>query len=240
MTRFYEFRIDALNYWIDNTNRVITDKYSNIKNDDLVATFECKWQNKSTHGHVSIFCSLGEWASNITDILKDESLDKCYFEDLEESHLLYRHFTRLLLVVSEMLTDFQDIYMMSRGLDPNNYKDRKKAAPRKFLFGINEIDIDPLTEILGFTNNVCKHKTQHIHKCNHHLDIYFHDDPATDKFDMEQYIHSKKLDFTQGKAGIVMPKLRFILYTVILCYKKLDDYFNKDEVAFDKICTVYS
>jgi hypothetical protein len=38
MTRFYEFRIHALNFWIDNTNRVITDKYSDIKNADLVAS----------------------------------------------------------------------------------------------------------------------------------------------------------------------------------------------------------
>lgn len=240
MTRFYESRINALNYWIDSTNRVITDKYSSIKNDDLVDTFECKWQNSSTCGHVSIFCSLGEWASNITDILKDESLDKCYFEDAEESQLLYRYFTRLLLVVSEMLTDFQDIYMMSQGLDPKNHKDRKSAAPRRFLFGIKEVELDPLTEILGFTNNVCKHKTQHIHKCNHHLSIYFSDNPESGKLDINQYIHTKNLEFTNGKAGIIMPKLSYILYTVILCYEKLDHYFGKDAVAFNKICTEYS
>lgn len=240
MTRFFEYRLNALNYWIDSTNRIITDKYSTIPSDNLVNTFECRWQNKSTKGHISIFCSLGEWASNITDILKDESLDKCYFENEEESQLLYRYFTRLLLVVSEILTDFQDIYIVSLGLNPKNNSHKKQAAPRKFLFGIKEVDPDPLTEILNFINNVCKHKTQHIHKCNHHLPIHFEDNTNTSKLDLKEFIHIKNLEFSTNKAGIVMPKLSSILYTIILCYEKLNYYFESDEPAFDKICEVYS
>jgi len=238
MTRFYEARADALYYWINSTKRIITDKYSLITTDDLAETFECKWQNKSEHGHISIFCSLGEWASNITDILKDEAFDKCYFENEDESQILYRYFTRLLLVVSEILTDFQDIYIVSLGLDPKNHDHRRKAAPRKFLFGIPEVDPDPLTEMLNFINNVCKHKAQHIHKCNHHLPLHFADNP-NEQLESKNYLHLKNLDFTTNKLGIVMPKLSSILYTVILCYNKLDYYFNSDKIAYNKICNAY-
>jgi hypothetical protein len=240
MTRFFEYRSNALYYWINKTNRIITDRYSLITTDDLVDTFECKWQRKSTNGHISIFCSLGEWASNITDILKDESLDKCYFENEEESQTLYRYFTRLLLVVSEIITDFQDIYIVSLGLNPNNTNDRKKAAPRKFLFGINEVEPDPLTEIMSFINNICKHKTQHIHKYHHHLPVYFADNADTGNLDLKNYIHIKNLDFSSKRLGIIMPKLSSILYTIILCYDKLDYYFGSDQAAFKRICDAYS
>jgi hypothetical protein len=46
--------------------------------------------NKATvdlsYEHISIFCSLGEWANNISDILKDDSKD--YYNFLIEDHSL--------------------------------------------------------------------------------------------------------------------------------------------------------
>jgi len=238
MNRFSEHRLTALNYWVDSTKRIIIDNYSTKASDDLVDTFECKWQNQSTKGHVSIFCSLGDWASNITDILKDKSSDKCHFENEDESQRIYRYFTRLLLVVSEILTDFEDMYIASLDLNPYDKKDKKKA--RNFLFSVKKGEEEPLSQIFEFINNVCKHKSQHIHKCNHHLKVHFADNTDTIKLNLKNYIHTENLDFSPPKSGVIMPKLLKILYTVFLCYKNINEHFDSDKAAFERICDLYT
>jgi hypothetical protein len=237
MKRFYEIRANALFYWINSTNRIITDEYSQMVTDELRDTYECKWQNKSTCGHVSLFCSLGEWASNITDILRDESLDKNYFEDQNEANRIYRYYTRLLLVVSEILTDFQDIYLQAEDLK----SDRKnKDIARKFLYSIPEISEYSIQNLFDFINSVCKHKTSKVHKCNHHLPFYFSDNIG-DTNNLNDLIHIKDLKFESAKTGILMPKLQHILSIIVICYKSIDNYFNKvDNAGFQKICKSYS
>jgi hypothetical protein len=209
-----------------------------ITTDDLKDTFECKWQNKSNCGHVSIFCSLGDWASNITDILRDESLDKCYFEDQNEASRIFRYYTRLLLVVSEILTDFQDIYLKAENLKSNRVNN---DVARDFLYSIPEISERPIQNLFNFINSICKHKTSNIHKCNHHLPVYFSDN-LLEKHVLDELIHIKNLDFiSASKAGILMPKIGDILGIIIVCYKNIDSYFfDLNTSGFDRICKAYS
>lgn len=239
MNRFFETRINALEYWIEGTHRVIADKYSGLTNDDYSGSFECQWQNKSECGHVSIFCSVGEWASNITDILREESLDKYFFKKEDEGRKLFRYYTRLLLVVSEMLTDFQDMYLQANELKSNAVNN---DTARKFLFPIKEILhlTNPIQEMFDFVNKICKHKTKNIHKCNHHLPLVFSDNKS-EFYDTNCLIHLQNLDFTTPKQGILVPTLRQILYTVITCYKSMDEHFNDpDSNGFKKICELFS
>jgi len=71
---FKDVREQAFQLWEQGTNR-----NCQLINDDITGSFECKWQDRATfalgYEHISIFCSLGEWANNISDILKDESYD---------------------------------------------------------------------------------------------------------------------------------------------------------------------
>lgn len=235
MDRFYETREAALKHWVTATQRIITNTYTQIPNDELQDTFECQWQRASTYGHVSIFCSLGDWASNITDILKDESIDKFQFENQKEAPRIYRYFTRLLLVVSEIITDFQDIYIQAEDLKGN--KDNYRA--RMFLSS-NDPDLFPIQSLFDFINKVCKHKVKNIHRCNHHLKMYFSDN-ASATFDLENLIRIDDLNFSSFKEGILMPKLQGVLQVVIECYHKMDEYFTtigKD--GFTRICKANS
>ncbi|GAB2683447.1 hypothetical protein GCM10027037_00330 [Mucilaginibacter koreensis] len=238
MTRFYEIRANALAYWIKQTKRVITDDISSIPNDDLSETFECSWQRKSDCGHVSIFCSLGDWASNITDILRDESLDKCHVENKEESKQLFRYYTRLLLVISELLTDFQDLYIEAAGLPARDKK--SNTAARNFLFSLPEIKEYPVQEIFDFINTICKHKNKNLHRCNHHLDLFF-DDSKEEKPSKTQLVHIKNLSFDGQKDGILVPKLQYFLTVLLQCYKNIDHYFeHENKQGFEKVCKAYS
>jgi hypothetical protein len=107
---FGKVREQAFLLWQATTNR---DCHG--VNDDITGGFECKWQDKATlekYQHISIFCSLGDWANNITDILKDESCDNLSFVDSEHCRALFRYYTRLLLVTSEMLSDFEEMVVL--------------------------------------------------------------------------------------------------------------------------------
>lgn len=112
MTLFGEIRKAALEYWAAQTGRQIRDANGNLLlTDDFVDAYECDWQNGYNGGHVHLFCSLGDWASNLTDLLKDDRYDELDLESEDDAKLLFRHYTRMLLIISEILTDFQDIYI---------------------------------------------------------------------------------------------------------------------------------
>ena len=72
--------------WEIDTNRNCL-----LVNDDMTGSFECKWQVRATqqlgYEHISMFCSLGEWANNISDILKDDNIDYCNFLNDEDRQL---------------------------------------------------------------------------------------------------------------------------------------------------------
>jgi len=195
----------------------------------MARSFECKWQDRATlelgYEHISIFCSLGEWASNISDILNDASRDRCDFLNDEHRQALFRYYTRFFLVVSEMLSDFEEIVQKTQSLQS------KKA--RDFLSGKR----GEVHSLVGFVNTVCKHKVKSLHRCNHHLPIWFED--CSESHSFTRPISIGNLDFDQAD-GILVPKLSCFIDVILHCYARLDDLFEKETDRFRIICNEYN
>lgn len=221
---FGEQRKQVLQYWEEQTNRDCRPI-----NDDMNSSFECKWQDRARddfgYNHISIFCSLGEWANNISDILKDEIYDKYIFQNDDQSQALFRYYTRLLLVVSEMLSDFSNIVKMMSSFDT--------TKAREFLSD-NKRDVNSLLE---FINKVCKHKVNNFHQCNHHLPILFEDQKENPEF--YSPISVKNINLSNPDA-ILMPKLNFIIQIVLNCYARIDELFDSEIDKFKIICEKYN
>lgn len=221
---FRNTRKQAFYRWEAGTNRDCE-----LLNDDITESLECRWQNRARdelgYEHISIFCSLGEWASNISDILKDASLDRCDFLKDEHREALFRYYTRFSLVVSEMLSDFEKIVQETKSLQA------KKT--REFL-SRERGEVDSL---LGLVNNLCKHKVKGLHTCNHHLPIWFED--CSERHSFTRPISIGNLDFDQPD-GILVPKLSYFIDVILHCYARLDDLFEKETEGFRMICNEYN
>ena len=227
---FGNIRNQAFVLWEKETNRDCS-----LVNDDITGSFECRWQDRATsefrYDHISIFCSLGEWANNISDNLKDKSCDNHKFVYDEDSKALFRYYTRILLITSEILTDFQDIIKYIDSL--------KTKEAREFLSDKNG-EIDSFFE---FVNKVCKHKTNEIHLHNHHLPIGFEDCEASyiykGKNILQKPISIANLDLKESD-GILIPKLSYFIQVILKCYISLDKLFEEDTEKFKMICTRYN
>ena len=221
---FRDTRKQSLYRWEAATNRDCE-----LLNDDITESLECKWQNTARdelgHEHISIFCSLGEWASNISDILKDPSRDRCDFLDDEHRQALFRYYTRFLLVVSEIISDFQKMVEETKSCDS---KQSREFLSRKR----GEVD-----SVILFVNKVCKHKAENIHSCNHHLPIWFED--CSEKHSFTRPISIAKLEFAQPD-GILVPKLSYFVNVILHCYARLDDLFETEPDGFEMICSKYN
>ena len=227
---FGNTRKQALCRWEAGTNRDCELLY-----EEFAESLECRWQNRARdeldHDHISIFCSLGEWASNISDILKDASRDPCDFLDDEHRQALFRYYTRLLLVVSEILCDFEKIVRKTRS--PQSKK------PREYLSSSS----GEVHSLIGFVNTVCKHKTECKHKaksfhsCNHHLPIWFED--CSERHSFTRPVSIGNLEFDQAD-GILVPKLSYFIDVILHCYTRLDDLFQKEPDGFKMICSEYN
>lgn len=231
--KFKNIRNKALKYWTDQTGRNIFDAQGNILlSDSFEGGYECAWQNKFNGGHVNLFCSLGDWACNLTDLLKDNRFDEYDLENEEQAIVMFRFYTRLMLVTSEMLTDFQDMYLHSLNLKPGRVNNQKA---RTFFFP-NESP-DRITKVLNFINSTCKHKTQHIHICNDHLPIHFQDSlKRRKKFN---YLSLKDTN-TINKNAILVPDLEYLIRTLLTCYRRINNYFRKNNTQFKSLCQKYS
>lgn len=221
---FGYIRKQALSMWETNTNRDCRSV-----NDDITGSFECKWQDRATqqlgYEHISIFCSLGEWANNISDILKDENFDYYDYLNDEDCQALFRYYTRLLLIVSEILCDFEDIIQKIGTPQSKNARN---------ILSSSKGDLDSL---LYYINRVCKHKVTGLHRCNHHLPIWFEDCAQSNPF--VKPVSIRDLDFTQPD-GILVPKLGRIIEIILYCYQQLDELFEKDSNKFKLICDEYN
>lgn len=177
MTNFSKIRKKSLAHWKFRSKRVFK------VTDNLAESIECSWQNKAfdlEYNHISIFCSIGQFGSHITDLLRDYRFDKYEFDQSEEKNeLIFRYYSRVLLIVSEILTDFQDLYIMAvdnlttkqlSGLQSKVLKDKQDNA--RYKLSNNTIKIK---ELLDFINKICKHKTSNFHICNHHIKFLFED-----------------------------------------------------------------
>src|SRR5690348_12096578 len=104
-TPFGLVRKAAIQQWRDGTGRTTGRS--------LKRTYECAWQNRNDTGaHVNAFCSLADFGTHITDLLKDGRFDSYGFDE-PRSDRLFRHYTLILLIASELLTDFQDMYAVA-------------------------------------------------------------------------------------------------------------------------------
>ena len=112
--KFKSVRKSSLKMWLQGTGRTFKTT------DNIANSFECNWQDpafQKGYEHVSIFCSIGEFASHITDHLRDYRFDKYEFDSSDQvNELLFRYYSKFLLIISEVLTDLQDLWILS------NYK----------------------------------------------------------------------------------------------------------------------
>lgn len=232
MTQFQEIRETALQYWAEQTGRQIRDLNGNLLlTDDFVGAYECDWQNGYKQGHVHLFCSLGDWACNLTDLLKDNRFDELDLENEHHAKVLFRHYTRILLIISELLTDFQDTYIHAAQLTSD--RSRKNQVARAFYFPAT----DRINQVLSYINHVCKHKTQHLHTCNNHLPIHFSDAEA--RLPRLNYLSLENSDAT-GKNAVKVPELMYLIQTVIICYRRLNSYFRQNRANYCRFCTQFS
>lgn len=234
MSLFGPIRQAALDYWANQTGRQIMDANGKIQlTDTFNGAYECDWQNKYPTAHVNLFCSLGDWACNLTDLLKDDRFDNFDFNDPEHAQVLFRFYTRLLLVLSELFTDFQDMYIQIKKLNPKRRENTDLA--RAFYFPGETPD--RISRILNFINHTCKHKTQHLHVCNDHLPIYFQDNPGRKR--ALNYI-SVVDSTTAGKNAVLVPKLGFLIISILTCYRKINSYFRQNNADFKDLCSRFS
>lgn len=255
--KFGAVRRSALDYWLQQTSReevFYISEYSNgVTCDDFFEnSLECQWQEKvrevklDEDWHVSYFCSLGEWASNITDLLLDNRYDSLPLNGdhiEQEQKILFRYYTRVLLILSEMLTDFIQMYADFHQIETNgNEQDiRKKLSCGK-------LDVN---EWITFINHVCKHKAKKnkgsIHQHNHHLPVWFDDAnipcPYTSIYSAHNVtglIRSLKNSSDSTLVnGILMPSLLYMIEILLNCYKVLDNEFQLYPDKFNDFCTNY-
>lgn len=213
MNNFGEIRKEALDYWLSETKRVSDDDIM------VFGTYENEWAEKYTSDdmHNSLFCSMGDWNSHITDMLNDDSLDTIQFGDEFKSEVLFRYYTRFLLIVSEVLSDFSEMMELLEG--GKQTKIRKLLSPQHLEFDLNQL--------FGYINSICKHKIAKsgeikLHNRNHHSTKVFAD--ASGYIREENTVHVS--DYIKSgfvRVQIESPRLKDIIDQILYCYSRVDE-----------------
>lgn len=213
MSDFGDIRKEALEYWLSETKRDSDDDVM------VFGTYESKWAEKYTSKdmHNSLFCSMGDWNSHITDVLKDTSLDRIGFEDEFKSEILFRYYTRFLLIISEVLSDFCKVMELLESAKQD--KIRKSLSSKNLQFDMKNL--------IGYINNICKHKIEKstekaLHNRNHHCDKVFADAPQYIRADNTIHIGDYIKDGFV-KVQIESPRLKDVIDQVLYCYSKVDE-----------------
>jgi hypothetical protein len=157
MTNYSKIRKDALKQWESHSKRVFK------KTEILTDSFECKWQNEAEafgYNHISIFCSIGQFGSHITDLLRDHRFDKYEFDQSGGiNEMLFRYYSRILLIASEIFTDFQDLYIISDNKLTTKQLGRLKANDLRTLQDSARLTLgngtNKLIQLLDYTNKIC-------------------------------------------------------------------------------------
>jgi len=215
MVKFGHVRRSARKYWLSSTKR------KRIINDITIDSLECAWQNKYvTPGmHNSFYCSMAEWNTHITDFLSDKNFDNFDFNTSRYNKALFRHYTRLLLLVSEIITDFQDF--------KSHISNTKQNAVRSELsIPGHSFSVD---ELFSYINNICKHKTGNkkfkYHCLNHHVKYIFKDSGKPYSTTTLNVGNLTTITPT-GSEPVEIPKLKDVLEQLIFCYKCVDDFLE--------------
>ncbi len=238
LIRFGQIREAALERWKIATGRSLINLSTipgTIMIDDFsIGNYECKWQydarkiKADNDWHVSQFCSLGDWAGNITDILTDFRFDSIPigllgYDSYNQS--LFRYYTRLMLIISEIMTDFVDL-LIAMSICADN------TAARKLLS--NTVNVQ---ELFDYINSICKHKTAtygnltKLHQCNHHLSFFIEDSHEKQPFSRPLKIGNNR---ETDPDGVIVPKLSILLSAVLDGYDALDTAFLNEPQKFEQ------
>lgn len=229
MTKFGEIRLQVLKNWHEGLDR---KRNEGELTDDYSESAWCKIQNECTDNgkHCSFICSLGDWLDNISDLLHDNRFDELTEENYD---VLFRYYTRILLLVSEVIEDFVMLNKQILNLD------RKKEASRDLENGI--LTANELKELSQFINTVCKHKTENnnLHVHNHHLLIEFNDLGATEH---DNQIRLNNQDWTSinQDTTILIPSLKYFIDLVIKTNNKILHYINNNAEYKNKLLELYA
>lgn len=240
---FEEVRTDALAEWLRRRplHRKIDDKNGQIYLSQQ-HTFEHRVQHdRQGDKHINILCSMMAYSENITDILTDNRWDQKRFGFDDYNHhfdencpgilfypeddddVLFRVYTKLWLIASELFEDFIALHQLTLKVS--------KATSQEFL-SPNKTE---LHQILGFTNRVFKHRDDGFHIANDHLKILFEDSGHLFEFNNPISLTSiSKEDFKGEPDSLVIPKMRFIIDILIHGYDKLFGLFSEKE-NYDKL-----
>lgn len=231
-------RKNVFNLWLKKTKR---SRIENYLDDDISNTLDCKWQYKAEklgYNHISLFCSLGEWSSNITDLLSEEKFDQLRFDQDPDTEILFRLYTRYMLIISEIVEDFIELNAFLKNISGKKYKDKSGNDFETLYFDTNE-----LKNLSTYINCICKHKYNNIHFHNHHIPKAFRDSKPYDNFyfNIENVISLKKplSEISNQKLDntvIEVPKLKYLIGIIIKCYSTLQTIFKNNKNYFLKTC----
>lgn len=186
----------------------------------------CQWQvraGSAGFGHISIFCSIWEWAANLTDTLLDHRFDDYPIGELDSDakaelddevamfsehapEILSRHYFRTIMLAAETLEDLT-ILRNAMSDDPLVKKNAR-----------NDLSQSPLgvDTLIGYANRICKHKGG-LHECNHHILKLFLD--SVESFDSQHYTRWNFL----REDRIEIPRYEDLIQTVIGAFRKIDE-----------------
>ncbi|MFO1485543.1 MAG: hypothetical protein U1F71_19430 [Verrucomicrobiaceae bacterium] len=200
----------------------------------------CQWQvmaGSAGFGHISIFCSVWEWAANLTDLLLDcrfddyaigqqqgdsdqdaSDIDSIFHQNAPE--VLARHYFRTLIIAAEIL---EDLTILRKSM--SDCSGAKKNARTE----LSQSSL-PVDTLIKYVNTICKHKGD-LHGCNHHLPKRFLDEDPS--FDLGRYQDWKYLH-----SFIEIPRYVDIIETVIGAFKKVDQLLRLPD-SMKKVGDIY-
>jgi hypothetical protein len=229
MKLFGEIRIEVLKNWNEG---LIRHRKEGEFSDDYSESDWCKIQEECTNNgkHCSFICSLGDWLDNISDLLYDSRFDNLSVNDYE---ILFRYYTRILLLVSEVVEDF--VMLNDQIWD---FHDKKKAS-RDLEKGI--LINEELKNLSEFINTVCKHKTEknNLHVHNHHLKIEFVDFGAVEHENQIRFNRQNWMGLDKDTT-ILMPTLNYFIGLIIKTNNKVLSYIQNNPAYKNKMFERYA
>ena len=242
---FKTVRKAALEKWLHQTKRIRKDT-----TDDYSQSYECDWQTwyrtkpETDKSHYSVFCSIGDWNTSITDYLSDERFDHCDMGKDGDKDILYRHFMMLFLITSEILTDFQDLLSVFNGqMRTNAILRNERTASRNLLSSLAAPNF--IQNLFDYINKVGKHKVNNLHVCNHHLHIHF-DDEGNCPSQKAITVSTINIYFPNLPNGpipepdtVSIPTLDSVIDTIINGYKIIDQQFRNNDPKYKTLCGLY-
>ena len=243
---FEVMRKSALEYWLLSAKRVdasykqeTLDIRVNIREDG----YECEWQEEAENItgikdiHVCQFCSIGDEADSITDILCDERYDKLEFTDLEDAKILYRYYSRYFLYCINVIDDLERL-ANRMGYIENKDKGRQEIAATAITNGSEPLKIHYFVD---FTSSISKHKLpksddrQGFHGFNNHLPKLF-EDSRMDGKEPKNTVLSMINTSPQNIEAIEMPSILLPISIISTCYEFISMMNAKHRDKFKEFC----